>query len=178
VRSTRPNELGGTVVWLSDPSRSVSLYYAHLDREIVDEGQTVRQGDTLGFVGNTGNARRTRPHLHFGIYSRGTGAIDPWPWIRREVAEPSAVVADTTRLGSEVVALAQPAVIRHRPGVRADTLRSVPAHEVMAVRGINGGWYRVQLPTGESGYIAARAVASRSTERAAPASGPDASGRP
>jgi murein DD-endopeptidase MepM/ murein hydrolase activator NlpD len=53
------------------------LYYAHLDRHAVSAGQRVRKGEIVGFIGNTGNARTTAPHLHFGIYRRGQGAIDP-----------------------------------------------------------------------------------------------------
>ncbi|WP_317198432.1 M23 family metallopeptidase [Salegentibacter lacus] len=37
----------------------------------------MKRGDTLGFVGNTGNARTTPPHLHFGIYKGYRGAINP-----------------------------------------------------------------------------------------------------
>jgi len=77
ISSTSPNTLGGNVVWLWDPARGHTLYYAHLDRHAVSVGQRVRRGDVVGFVGNTGNARTTAPHLHFGIYRRGRGAIDP-----------------------------------------------------------------------------------------------------
>jgi len=77
ISSTSPNQLGGNVVWLWDPARGHTLYYAHLDRHAVSAGQSVRKGDVVGYVGNTGNARTTTPHLHFGIYRRGHGAIDP-----------------------------------------------------------------------------------------------------
>jgi peptidoglycan LD-endopeptidase LytH len=77
ISSTAPNQLGGNVVWLWDPARGHTLYYAHLDRHAVSAGQYVQRGDVIGFVGNTGNARTTAPHLHFGIYRRGLGAIDP-----------------------------------------------------------------------------------------------------
>ena len=77
ISSTSPNELGGNVVWLWDPARGHTLYYAHLDRAAVSRGQRVRKGEVVGFVGNTGNARTTAPHLHFGIYRRGQGAVDP-----------------------------------------------------------------------------------------------------
>ena len=77
ISSTSPNQLGGNVVWLWDPARRQTLYYAHLDRHAVTAGQRVRKGDVIGYVGNTGNARTTAPHLHFGIYRRGRGAIDP-----------------------------------------------------------------------------------------------------
>ena len=85
ISSTSPNALGGNVVWLWDPARGHTLYYAHLDRHAVSPGQRVRKGDVVGFVGNTGNARTTAPHLHFGIYRRGQGAIDPLYY----VADPS-----------------------------------------------------------------------------------------
>jgi murein DD-endopeptidase MepM/ murein hydrolase activator NlpD len=32
----------------------------------------------LGYVGSTGNADGTPPHLHFGVYT-ATGAINPLP---------------------------------------------------------------------------------------------------
>jgi murein DD-endopeptidase MepM/ murein hydrolase activator NlpD len=73
---------GGRVVWLLDLSRGVSFYYAHLHEQLVRTGEFVREGETLGTVGNTGNARTTPPHLHFGIYAHGEGAIDPAGYIR------------------------------------------------------------------------------------------------
>ena len=81
ISSTTPNQLGGNVVWLWDPRRRQTLYYAHLDRVAVTAGTRVKKGDVLGFVGNTGNARTTKPHLHFGIYRRGEGAINPLDYV-------------------------------------------------------------------------------------------------
>ena len=81
VTSTTPNRLGGNVVWLWDPRRGQTLYYAHLDRTSVFPGQRLNRGDVLGFVGNTGNARHTSPHLHFGIYRRRLGPIDPLHYV-------------------------------------------------------------------------------------------------
>lgn len=81
-RVTRVQEtpIGGRVVWLRPDGEGVSLYYAHLDSQAVARGQRVAAGDTLGFVGNTGNARTTPPHLHFGVYGRG-GAVNPEPFL-------------------------------------------------------------------------------------------------
>ena len=73
--------LGLSYVWLYDARRGQALYYAHLDSQIVQAGVQVDVGDTLGLVGNTGNARSTSPHLHFGIYRHGEGALDPLPFI-------------------------------------------------------------------------------------------------
>ena len=72
VRKHR-NRLGGNVLYLRSHGGAYDFYYAHLDRYApgLEVGQTVRQGDVLGFVGNTGNARRTPPHLHFQVLDRG-----------------------------------------------------------------------------------------------------------
>jgi murein DD-endopeptidase MepM/ murein hydrolase activator NlpD len=72
------NPLGGQVVWVLGPGGQ-RHYYAHLDRYgDVHPGMRVAPGAVLGYVGNTGNARTTPSHLHYGIYTAG-GAIDPYP---------------------------------------------------------------------------------------------------
>ena len=80
VTSVGINGLGGNVVWQVRPLRGESLYYAHLDRQLVKTGAYVRRGDVVGTVGSTGNARGGPTHLHFGIYARG-GAVDPLPYV-------------------------------------------------------------------------------------------------
>src|SRR5690606_37763306 len=81
------NNLGGKIVFLKPKDRSINLYYAHLDSQLVTAGETVLAGDTIGLIGNTGNARTTPPHLHFGIYTSG-GAVDPLPFVRPGKSEP------------------------------------------------------------------------------------------
>lgn len=72
------NRLGGNVLWVLGPAGQ-RHYYAHLDRFThVSVGERIHAGTLLGFVGNTGNARTTPPHLHYGVYTR-TGAINPFP---------------------------------------------------------------------------------------------------
>lgn len=158
IRSTRPNELGGKVVWLSDPVRRQSLYYAHLDSHVVVEGQPVRRGDTLGFVGNTGNARTTRPHLHFGVYRRGRGAMDPWPWVRQPTSDAALVVADTSRLGVVLESGDPQPTVRRWAANGADTIRTLPRGTLVQVVGAQGSWYRVQLASGEVGYVTPRGL--------------------
>jgi murein DD-endopeptidase MepM/ murein hydrolase activator NlpD len=80
VTSVGPNGLGGNTIWITRPTRGESHYYAHLDRQLVAPGTYVNEGDVIGLVGNTGNARTTAPHLHFGIYTTG-GAVDPFPYL-------------------------------------------------------------------------------------------------
>jgi murein DD-endopeptidase MepM/ murein hydrolase activator NlpD len=71
------NGLGGQIVWVLGPGLE-RHYYAHLDRfGTFREGDIVNPGDVVGYVGNTGNARTTPPHLHYGIYK--AGASNPYP---------------------------------------------------------------------------------------------------
>jgi murein DD-endopeptidase MepM/ murein hydrolase activator NlpD len=73
------NPLGGQVVRVLGPGGSVH-YYAHLGRfGGLRGGDRVSPGDTLGYVGDTGNARGTPCHLHYGVYERGGGARNPYP---------------------------------------------------------------------------------------------------
>ncbi|HUC81511.1 MAG TPA: M23 family metallopeptidase [Flavisolibacter sp.] len=92
ITGVREGGIGGKTVWLRPEGQNYTLYYAHLDEQLVQEGQRVKTGDTLGLVGNTGNARTTPPHLHFGIYGFG-GALDPYPFVNRQVKTAPAVSA-------------------------------------------------------------------------------------
>jgi murein DD-endopeptidase MepM/ murein hydrolase activator NlpD len=72
------NRLGGRIVTVLGPGFE-RHYYAHLDRYgAFHEGDIVNAGDVIGYVGNTGNARGTPTHLHYGIY-RGGVAENPYP---------------------------------------------------------------------------------------------------
>ena len=79
VVSVRESGLGGRQVWVMGPGRE-RHYYAHLDdwQPGLKTGDLVLAGNPLGTVGTTGNARRTPPHLHYGIYGKD-GAYDPLP---------------------------------------------------------------------------------------------------
>jgi len=81
------NRLGGQIVGVLGPGFEWH-YYAHLDRfGTFRKGDIVSPGDVLGYVGNTGNARGTRPHLHYGIY-RGA-AENPYPRLVIDSAPPT-----------------------------------------------------------------------------------------
>jgi peptidoglycan LD-endopeptidase LytH len=78
--------LGGRVVTVLGEGPAL-YYYAHLDgwAEGLHVGERVERGTLLGQVGNTGNARTTPPHLHFGVYRIGlwrSRAVDPYPLLR------------------------------------------------------------------------------------------------
>jgi murein DD-endopeptidase MepM/ murein hydrolase activator NlpD len=73
------NNLGGQTVSVISKGGRV-YYYAHLDSYApgLEVGDPVSTRTVLGFVGTTGNAQGTPPHLHFGVYTM-TGAINPLP---------------------------------------------------------------------------------------------------
>jgi peptidoglycan LD-endopeptidase LytH len=96
------NNLGGKVVWQRLGLFGQSIYYAHLDSQVVSSGQTVKKGDVLGFMGNTGNARTTPPHLHFGIYTGG-GAIDPLLYVQKRDTIPGKLKLSEKYLGDEIL---------------------------------------------------------------------------
>lgn len=157
---TRVNEtpLGGRVVWLADTEHGQHLYYAHLDKQLVQPGQQVRIGDTLGLVGNTGNARTTSPHLHFGVYRGGHGAVDPFPFVRRADALPAAPVAAPERLGQWVRAKDARLAVHRSPAAKSATIGTTTKPTPLLVLGVTAEWLRVQLPTGRTGFVAARTV--------------------
>lgn len=64
---------GGLTIYQFDPSEKYSYYYAHLDHyaTALKEGQQVKRGDLVGYVGATGNADPAAPHLHFAMFELG-----------------------------------------------------------------------------------------------------------
>jgi murein DD-endopeptidase MepM/ murein hydrolase activator NlpD len=79
---------GGHTIYHFDPGERYAYYYAHLERYVegLAEGQRVRRGQLLGFVGTSGNAAPDTPHLHFAIFRLGPEKqwwvgepIDPYP---------------------------------------------------------------------------------------------------
>lgn len=149
-------ELGGKVVWLRDARYNRSLYYAHLDSQAVANGDWVEPGDTLGFVGNTGNARTTPPHLHYGVYYRGEGPVDPLPFLRSPSRDPSVVTADAGTLGQWVRPRNEGVRLRRDASARADVVGEVTPADRLRVWAANGDWLRVRTASGEDGYIAGR----------------------
>ena len=149
------NELGGNVVWLRD-ERGNTHYYAHLSAQLVSYGDLVELGDTLGLVGNTGNARTTPPHLHFGIYRRGEGPVDPFWFIHRPAGQVQRVTADTTLLGNFARVPARKVVLRRSPSNDADTLVTLAPEVPIRVLSATGSWLRVRASDGVTGFLPAR----------------------
>ena len=83
---------GGLTIYEFDPTQTFSYYYAHLDHYAsgIAEHQPVHRGQLLGYVGSTGNASASAPHLHFAIARLDTDRswwkgdpINPYPLLSK-----------------------------------------------------------------------------------------------
>ena len=86
---------GGLTIYQFEPSGRLAYYYAHLQRyaDGLAQGQALRRGQVIGYVGSTGNASPEAPHLHFAIFVLGPErrwwegqAINPYPVLMGEQA--------------------------------------------------------------------------------------------
>lgn len=91
------SERGGLTLYQFDPGGRLAYYYAHLQRyaDGIAEGQAIRRGQVIGYVGTTGNASADAPHLHFAIFVLGPErrwwegeAVNPYPILRGEAPLP------------------------------------------------------------------------------------------
>jgi peptidoglycan LD-endopeptidase LytH len=88
------SEPGGITIYQFDSSERYCFYYAHLDRyeDGLREGQLVKRGNRIGYVGSTGNANPDAPHLHFAIFELGPDKswwkgkpLNPYPVLMRSL---------------------------------------------------------------------------------------------
>ncbi|GAA3948319.1 peptidoglycan DD-metalloendopeptidase family protein [Allohahella marinimesophila] len=153
VARTGDTPLGGLHVWQRSASQGHRYYYAHLDSISVAAGDRLKAGDVIGTVGNTGNARLTPPHLHFGVYATFSGPVDPLPMIslrsnsRPELTDNSPQPApilevDAARLN-----------VRAGPSTADPMLEQLIAGQRVAIVARAGAWYRVRTLEGSTGYV-------------------------
>ncbi|HET8556149.1 MAG TPA: M23 family metallopeptidase [Gaiellaceae bacterium] len=135
------NRLGGWRLWLTD-GKGNSFYYAHLagySRWILDH-PNVKAGQVIGFLGRTGDAFTTDPHLHFEIHPRlyldlgYDGAVDPTTYLEKwhTVWVPRNEMPQPAKLTAPVGAPAQEA--------------AVVWHELLAARHLLGTHKKARAP--------------------------------
>ena len=157
VRFSGERGLGGRVVWMRDTKRDQTLYFAHLQDIYVERGDRLLKGDTLGTVGNTGNARTTPPHLHFGIYK--SGPKDPYHHIAFTRSSFPIVSGDESLIGSWV-RTQRPAALYEGGDLKRRNGQEVPRFQMMRVMAANSSAYRIELPDGHKAYVSLNALES------------------
>ena len=76
--------ISGNRLWVKCARTGDAFFYAHLSAFATDarDGVKVKAGQVVGFVGSTGDAEQTPPHLHFEVHPGNRGAVDPYPFLR------------------------------------------------------------------------------------------------
>ncbi len=149
VTAVRDTGLGGKQVWLRDPKRDWNLYFAHLDSQMVSNLQRVNPGDTLGLVGNTGNARTTAPHLHFGIYQ--SGAINPFPAIKTEFDIASQL--PERELPQLMKVITSQTNMRSQPKTNSSVIAQLIANTPVIILAATSDWFEVETTDGIIGFL-------------------------
>lgn len=141
--------LGGKQVWLRSGLFGNSLYYAHLDSIAVQTGAGVKPGDTLGFVGNTGNAKFTPPHLHFGIYKNG--AVNPLPFV---YTTPKITQSQySLHFNTPGVMVKNNANLRQGPATTNAVVGVLNAKDTVMLLGQHKDWLHIQTPAGQKAFL-------------------------
>ena len=83
VSKVGEDTLGGRVVMIIG-SGGARHYYAHLEEYAdISPNDWVNTGDIIGYVGDSGNAKGTPTHVHYGIYINGS-AVNPYPLLHKD----------------------------------------------------------------------------------------------
>lgn len=148
ISSAGERGLGGKQVWLRDGLFGKNIYYAHLDSIAVSEGKRVKVGDTLGFVGNTGNAITTSPHLHFGIY-KSKGAVNPLSFIKKTEIQANEIPSRIVK----AITLKNRVDVRKGPASVYKEYGTLKKNDTLIVLGKNQKWFHIQTPDSLKGYV-------------------------
>ncbi|MBC7486296.1 MAG: M23 family metallopeptidase [Cytophagaceae bacterium] len=150
VYSVGTNNLGGKVIWLYDMKRGQTYYFAHLDSQWVNAGKQLKQGDTLGQIGNTGNAQHTAPHLHFGIYR--SGSIDPLRSIQTTPSI-SCMPLDTLLRSAVYKVSVKEALLHTSPDSKSNVLYTLVKDTYVKQLARSKNWSRIALPDGKQAFV-------------------------
>jgi SH3-like domain-containing protein len=151
------NTLGGKVVWMRDNKRGHAYYFAHLDSQMVHPGMHVKQGHILGLVGNTGNAKTTPPHLHFGIYQ--SGSKDPLHYINTIDGVARVLPVDTGFHNKPLKVKPAKIKLMSGPSEKLAVKTLLEKDTYLTVIAQSHAWYRVSLPDHSQGFILKNQVA-------------------
>ncbi|HSI71031.1 MAG TPA: M23 family metallopeptidase [Gillisia sp.] len=152
ITSSGERGLGGKQVWLRDTERGQSLYYAHLDSIAPLGNSRVKKGDTIGFVGNTGNARTTAPHLHFGIYKGYGGAIDPLSFVY-QIEEPNFDLIKEAP-GQERLVTKATSNLRDQPTTKSSNIiGNLVAQDTLQLLGKSQEWFHIRTSQNQAAFI-------------------------
>lgn len=163
ITGVNENRLGGKVVWLRPEGKNYTLYYAHLDSQIAKQGTFVKTGDVVGLMGNTGNAKNTPTHLHFGIYTFG-GAVDPLPFVNPKTSKPADITASLNNLNEEA-RNTKTTALYISPDVHSTKLASIEKNNLVYVKAATASYYKVQLVDSAEGFINSNVVTETSPLR-------------
>jgi peptidoglycan LD-endopeptidase LytH len=158
VTRVEENELGGKVVFMRPENAAYTLYYAHLDSQLAITGQRVKTGDVLGLTGNTGNAKFTVSHLHFGIYTF-TGAIDPLYFVKNDYKDPAKLSVPLSNLNAWMRS-GKAAKLYTDQTAGTPNFSLLDENTLLKPEAGTGNLYRVVLPDGKKGFIAAASITS------------------
>ncbi len=151
ISSVGENALGGKVIFLRPNRTNYNLYYAHLDSQLVTQGQKVKSGDVIGLIGNTGNARFTPPHLHFGIYTF-SGSIDPLNFVKPVVRVLPKITVYVDQLEKPMRTIRAAKVYKTSPPQVNDYI-TIPVNSFFTPEAATGNQFRLSLPDGSVGFI-------------------------
>lgn len=150
------NNLGGKVVFFRPENKNYVLYYAHLDSQLVKGGEILNTGDSVGLIGNTGNAITTAPHLHFGIYTPD-GVADPLPFIDPLLKEPENISSSLSEnIGKSLRINTGNQLLYQSIGNDIAEKTSLGTGTLFRIDAASAGWYKVTLPDGSSGFVKSR----------------------
>ncbi|MDO7742513.1 MAG: M23 family metallopeptidase [Pedobacter sp.] len=118
------------------------------------EGQQVKSGDTLGLMGNTGNAKTTSPHLHFGIYTPN-GTVDPLPFVNPVILPLPEVTAAVNLLNTRARTKGKTNLYLSA-SLTDQSAMTLPTATVIFINSAYKNAYSVELPDGKTGFIKSR----------------------
>jgi murein DD-endopeptidase MepM/ murein hydrolase activator NlpD len=150
IQQVETTPVGGLTIRLVEDRTGHVHYYAHLAAAFVAPGQRVVAGQTIGGVGNTGNARSTPPHLHYAVFD-GPDILDPMKRLRPTVL-PFAADSPSELLGNRARIRVDGAALRDVP-TPFGPATSLHLDQPVQVLAETGGYLRVRV-NGRQGYLA------------------------